>query len=117
MEVVYDAHAHEVAFLWRARRDRRAPGLDVVYEPKDHDVTLISSDDAASSDRAMEALGWTQLAVDGLRSFWTRDRHVATRAALRQLDHAAAHTPIASPKPGPHQVVDHPQPHGPQITL
>lgn len=112
MEVVYDAHAHQVAFLWRPRRDRREETLDVLYEHQDRDVTLISSKDAAGSERALEALGWTQLAVDGPRSFWTRDRHVAARAALSQLDRDAA------PTPKPHGVpVDHPEPRGPQISL
>lgn len=116
VEVVYDALVHEVAFLWRTRRDRHSAGIDVVYEHQDRDVTLISSDDATSSERALETLGWTQLAVDGQRSFWTRDRHAATRAALRHLDQAAAHTAPASPTPHAHQA-DIPKPRGPEVTL
>lgn len=116
VEVVYDALVHEVAFLWRTRGDRHSPGIDVVYAHHDRDVTLISSDDAASSERTLEALGWTQLAVDGQRSFWTRDRHAATRAALRHLDRTAAGAAPASPTPGARQV-DHPKPRGPEVTL
>jgi hypothetical protein len=67
---------------------------EVVYNPGRHQVMVTQvGEDAAGR---VEASGWQRHAVDGDRVMWTRDRLVATRAALARHDQVAALAP-----PGP----------------
>jgi hypothetical protein len=63
---------------------------EVVYDPRRYAVMLTSERRLGSAiEAAVEAEGWERRAVDGDRTFWTRDMLAATARTLARFDRAA----------------------------
>lgn len=60
---------------------------EVVYNARRYEVMLTSSRAADDVVAGLEASGWERHGEAGSRTFWTRDRIAATRAALARVDH------------------------------
>ena len=72
--------AAEPAGLWEDRQ------MEVVYNPRRHDVVFIRGHLAPNVESALPSVGYAEArAADGVRMF-IRDRSAATRAALDRLE-------------------------------
>lgn len=75
-----DGWSVEPAGKWRGRR------VEVVFDPRRHDVLLHRGDVPAKVAAALSELGWQRRGVDGPNEWWTRDRVAVARQRV------AAHT-------------------------
>ncbi len=72
--------AVEPAGLWDGRH------MEVVYNPRRHDVVFIRGHLSPSVESALPSVGYAETgSADGVRMF-VRDRSAATRAALDRLE-------------------------------
>lgn len=75
-----DGWAAEPAGLWHGTH------MEVVYNPRRHDVVLVRGHLSASAESALPSVGYVEAdAAEGVRMF-VRDRSAATRAALDRLE-------------------------------
>jgi hypothetical protein len=63
--------------------------VDVVYDPRRHQVLVVRSAVPDGTRSSLGAAGFRRLAVDGAQELWVRDRIAVARAALDRLDRAA----------------------------
>lgn len=70
----------EPAGRWRGRR------VEVVFDPRRHDVLLHRGAVAPTIATALADMGWQRRGVDGPNEWWTRDRVLVAR------NRVAAHT-------------------------
>jgi hypothetical protein len=63
--------------------------VDVVYDPRRHQVLVVRSAVPDGTRSSLGAAGFRRLAADGAQELWVRDRLAVARAALDRLDRAA----------------------------
>jgi hypothetical protein len=64
--------------------------VDVVYDPRRHQVLVVRSAVPDATRRTLGAAGFRRLAVDGTQELWARDRLAVVDAALARIDRSAA---------------------------
>ena len=69
----------EPAGIWAGRE------VDVVYDPRRHDVLLVRSDPGENARRGFEEAGYRRTAVGDGNELWVRDRAAAALAALDRI--------------------------------
>ena len=85
---------------------------EVVYDPRRHEVAITWQTKPTGTAAVLESTGWERLAVDGPRTFWTRDRHAATRAALDRHDRSVIAGTEVARQPHSAASADVPEPPG-----
>jgi len=71
-------HQAEPAGLWHGRP------MDVVYDPRRHDVVFLRGAVSAKVEGGLRASGWEHRLSDGANQMWTRDRAALARRRLDQ---------------------------------
>ena len=79
------AHQVEPAGIWHGEV------MEVVYDPRRHDVVFLLGAVSPAVEKGLVASGWEHHLSDGANQMWTRDREVLVRTRLDQL--------LASPDP------------------
>jgi hypothetical protein len=69
-------HVAEPAGLWNDRQ------MEIVYDPRRHDVCFMRGRAANSVHDGLVASGWEATAADGSSQLWIRDRAEAMRQLL-----------------------------------
>lgn len=65
--------------------------VEVVYDPRRHQVLLVRNDPGDSSRAAIADNGYRRTAVDGQQEMWVRDRVAHTQARLDRLERGHGH--------------------------
>lgn len=60
--------------------------VEVVYDPRRHNVLLLRSNVSDVVRTAAADTGYRRVGMDGTQEMWVRDRLAATRAVLERLD-------------------------------
>ena len=58
--------------------------MEVVYDPRRHDIILLRGRTTPELQAQMTAAGWSEQASDGASQFWVRERVVQAHCPLRQ---------------------------------
>lgn len=65
--------------------------VEVVYDPRRHQVLMVRNDMGDPSRAAIAENGYRRIAVDGKQEMWVRDRVAQTQARLDRLEHGHSH--------------------------
>ncbi len=65
--------------------------VEVVYDPRRHQVLLVRDDVGDPGRAAIAGTGYQRIAVDGKQELWVRDRVVDTRLRLDRLRRGHGH--------------------------
>lgn len=60
--------------------------VEIVYDPRRHQVLLVRNDIGDQSRTAIAGTGYRRFAVDGHQEMWVRDRVAQTQARLDRLE-------------------------------
>ena len=71
-------HEAQAAGVWRGKQ------MDVVYDPRRHDVALIRGGLSVPAREGLAKTGWRLRMKDGDSEMWTRDRMVVARTRLER---------------------------------
>ena len=71
-------HQAEAAGLWHGR------AMEVVYDPRRHDVAFLRVGVSAKVRDGLASTGWQHQRSDGANEMWTRDRVALARQRLHQ---------------------------------
>lgn len=71
----------EPAGKWAGRE------VDVVYDPRRHDVTFLRHRPSEELSDGLRESGYRRVAVDGNSEMWVRDRLEVVRRSLERADH------------------------------
>ena len=69
----------EPAGVWHGR------AMEVVYDPRRHDVVFLHGAASAAVEGGLQATGWEHRLSDGANQMWTRDRTALARRRLDQV--------------------------------
>lgn len=70
----------EPAGQWAGRE------VDVVYDPRRHDVLLVRNDPGENARKGFREIGYRRVALDGQNEMWVRDRLVVVAARMDQVE-------------------------------
>ena len=62
--------------------------VDVVYDPRRHDVAFVRHDVGDQVREGFGDVGYRRVAVDGDKEMWVRDRVESVTAALDRIEHS-----------------------------
>jgi len=65
--------------------------VEIVYDPRRHDVALIRNDTTDTVRSGIAASGYRRIAVDGRQEMWVRDRVDTTQVRLDGLGRGHGH--------------------------
>lgn len=65
--------------------------VEVVYDPRRHQVLLLRNDLGDPNRAAIAEAGYERIAVDGRQEMWVRDRVTHLQATLDRLEHGHSH--------------------------
>ncbi len=68
----------EPAGIWHGK------AMEVVYDPRRHDVVFLRGAVSATVEDGLRATGWEHRLSDGANQMWTRDRAALARRRLDQ---------------------------------
>ncbi len=74
----------EPAGSWRNKE------VDVVYDPRRHDVMFLRGDIAEDTRQGFRHVGYRPAAVDGSNEMWVRDRLVVVAGAMDRVERELA---------------------------
>lgn len=72
----------EPAGQWAGRE------VDVVYDPRRHDVLLVRHDPGENARQGFREIGYRRVAVDGQNEMWVRDRLAVIAGRMDQVERA-----------------------------
>ena len=72
--------AAEPAGQWGGRE------MEIVYDPRRHQVLLVRTQLPDSTHRALAGAGYERMTVNGSQEVWVRDRLAAVRVGLERCD-------------------------------
>ena len=70
----------EPAGKWAGRE------VDVVYDPRRHDVLLVRNDPGENARQGFREIGYRRVALDGHNEMWVRDRLAVVAARMDQVE-------------------------------
>ena len=70
----------EPAGQWAGRE------VDVVYDPRRHDVLLVRNDPGENAREGFREIGYRRVAIDGQNEMWVRDRLAVVASRMDQVE-------------------------------
>ena len=70
----------EPAGQWAGRE------VDVVYDPRRHDVLFVRSDPGENARQGFREIGYRRVAIDGQNEMWVRDRLAVVAARMDRVE-------------------------------
>jgi len=64
--------------------------VDVVYDPRRHDVAFLRGDAGDEVRDGIRGIGYRRVSIDGTNEMWVRDRVAVISAAMDRVEHQLA---------------------------
>lgn len=61
--------------------------VDVVYDPRRHDVAFVRGDTGDEVRKGFQGVGYRRVSIDGTNEMWVRDRVEVVTAAMDRVQH------------------------------